>query len=130
MTLFFDLDKLELHSKNDPRRFIDLLRTKHLGLLYLRYKVNLSGTSFILNPEPLFDGVSNQDIYYTIQYIKLAAKRDYTLYKEYQCRSLILSYYPDLYISNIKTNPLLKITKTEVLFIYEEEYKKETSKWH
>jgi hypothetical protein len=80
------------------------------------------GSSFLLNPEPLFK--SNVDVLYIMQYIKLAAKRDYSLYKYYGVKSLPLSYFPDINLGVIKTNPLLKITPTEIFFEYEEQTRK------
>jgi hypothetical protein len=78
------------------------------------------GNSFLINPEPLFKIKKSVDILYIIQYIKLAAKRDYSLYKYYGVKSLQLSYFPDINLEVIKTNPLLKITPTEIFFAYEE----------
>lgn len=83
----------------------------------------MPGTSFILNPDPLFK-IKDVDINYIVQYIKLAARRDYWLYKQAGVKSLQLSYFPDVRMEVIKTNPLLKITKTEIFFYYEEKKRK------
>ena len=86
---------------------------------YKPSKVPLAGTSFLLYPYPLFqDKVT--DILYKLQYVKLAARRDYTFYKEYKCSALQTSYFPDLNYEAISSNPLLIITKSEIYFKYEE----------
>ena len=79
---------------------------------------SIKGTSYILNISPLFT-LQDIDINYILQYVKLAARRDYTLYKLYGIKSLQLSYFPDINIQTIKHNPLLKITDTEIHFKYE-----------
>lgn len=134
MTLFFNLELLEKEAGNDIRKFIVLLEAFHSkklpsrrrGALYVK-KLYLTGSSFLLNPEPLFK-LKNIDSAYIVQYIKLAARRDYILYKHFGAKSLLLSYYPDIDIRVIKTNPLLKITNKEIFFKYEEEQKE--IKWH
>ena len=78
----------------------------------------LTGNSFLLFPEPLF--IDNTDILYLVQYIKLAALRDWNLYKQYKYKSLQTSFFPDLNYDAIRSNPLLKITPTQITFKYEE----------
>lgn len=125
MLLFFDLEALEKQSNNDPQKMIALLEyhaNKNLPLKKSKYKpskVSLFGHCFLVN----FNGLlldKNTDILFKIQYIKLAAKRDYTLYKLYLYKNLQLSFYPDINYDSIKQNPLLNITKTEIQFKYED----------
>lgn len=125
MALFFNLHTLEEQSCNDPVRLV--------RMLYLYYdkrfptkatfkyfsKKPLDGYSFILNPRGLFDDTST-DVLYIAQYIKLAARRDYNLYKQYRYKKLNTSYFPDLDYSAIASNPLFTITKTEISFKHEE----------
>lgn len=124
MTLFFDLKKLEEQAGTDSNKFMHMLYYHHTKAMVNRWnsklisKVPLHGSSFILNPETLFKDKS-VDILYKIQYIKLAARRDYTLYKQYKYKGLQTSYYPDLAMDAIKHNPLLEIKPTEILFKYE-----------
>ena len=123
MTLFFDILNLEQEADNDSKRFVKLLENLYYKKLpkNLRFKapkLQLVGNSYLLNPAPLFD--LKIDINYIVQYIKLAGRRDYGMYKHYGSKSLQLSYFPDLLMENIKTNPLLEITKTEIFFKYEE----------
>lgn len=80
--------------------------------------LSLAGTSFLVNPVPLFED-KNTDILYKAQYIKLAAKRDYFHYKQYKSTELQTSYFPDILYDAIKSNPLLKITPTTIQFKYE-----------
>lgn len=123
MTIFFDLDNLEAESCNNPTKFITLLYNHYKGRLpKLTTKRKLHGKSFILNPEPLFSR-SNIDILYIIQYIKLAARRDYALYKLYNFAGLDLSYFPDIDIDKLRTNPLLTIDHNQIHFLYEEKRK-------
>ena len=97
MLLFFDLEALEKQSNNDPQKMIALLEyhaNKNLPLKKSKYKpskVSLFGHCFLVN----FNGLlldKNTDILFKIQYIKLAAKRDYTLYKLYLYKNLQLSF--------------------------------------
>lgn len=125
MALFFNLKTLEQQSNGDTGKFMAMLEyhySKKLPYKYSKYKpskVSLAGNCFILNPQELFADKS-VDVLFKIQYVKLAGRRDYNLYKQYKYRALQLSYYPDINIDLIKNNPLLTITKTEILFKYEE----------
>ena len=125
MALFFNLKTLEQQSNGDTGKLMAMLEyhySKRLPYKYSKYKpskVSLAGNCFILNPQELFAD-SSVDVLFKIQYVKLAGRRDYNLYKQYKYRALQLSYYPDINIDLIKNNPLLTITKTEILFKYEE----------
>ena len=125
MALFFNLQTLETQSLNDANKFMAMLEyhySKRLPSKYSKYlpsKVPLNGTSYLLNPLALFSDKST-DILYKLQYIKLAGRRDYSLYKLYKYKALQLSYYPDIIYDTIKHNPLLIITQTEITFKYEE----------
>lgn len=125
MCLFFDINKLEEQSDNDPTRFLQMLYfhwNKHIPLSksnkFLRSKVPLIGNSYLLNPKDLFSDQSTDELF-KVQYIKLAGRRDYSLYRLYKYCRLPTSYFPDLIYDSIKHNPLLEITKTEILFKYE-----------
>lgn len=125
MTLFFNLENLEKDSLPDSKKFLTLLerfykkqipKSKHDKY---KSKLPLPGYNFLLNPDPLFrqDGIDN---IFKVQYIILAGRRDYTLYKLKGVKSLDLSYYPDLDIDKVKNNPLLKIVGNQIYFKYEE----------
>lgn len=119
MTLFFDLNNLEAESCNNYTKFITLLHNHYQGRLpKSTTKRTLHGKSFLLNPEPLF-ARSTVDILYKIQYIKLAARRDYAMYKLYNFAGLDLSYFPDIDIDKLRTNPLLLIDNNTIQFLYE-----------
>ena len=123
--MFFNLEVLEQQSGNDPNKFMAMLEyhyTKRLPSKYAKYKPSkrsLHGTSFILNFDKLLEDRTT-DILYKLQYIKLLARRDYSLYKLYKVRSLQLSFFPDVKLDQIKQNPLLLITPNEIKFKYEE----------
>lgn len=119
MTLFFNIENLEKAAGSDSIRFLELLKRFYLKKLPKRVEkpVNLVGNSFLLNPGPLFE--ISVDIAYIVQYIKLAARRDYLLYKQFKVTSLPTSFFPDIDYSNIVHNPLLKITEDQIFFKYE-----------
>jgi hypothetical protein len=115
----FNLDKLLKLSKGDSTAILKNLKEYYEAKKQKTLpKYALSGQSWIINPEPLFYK-HEVDIGFRVQYILLAARRDYYLYRTYGTKSLILSYFPDLEIDKIKHNPLLIITKTEIKFKYE-----------
>lgn len=117
-TLFYNEKLLLVKAKNNPDKVVELLKTYYNQKTNKQFiSINLEGNSFILNPIDLFNDSSNT--IYKSQYIILAAKRDYYLYSTYKIKSLQLSFFPDLNIEKIKTNPLLTINKTEIKFKYE-----------
>lgn len=118
-TLFFNCELLLSKAKNNPDMVVRLLKNYYLQKLENKYiHINLAGKGWLLEPRKLFN--DSADNIYKTQYIILAAKRDFTHYRMYKSASLLLSYYPDLLLDKIKTNPLLTITKTEITFKYEE----------
>ena len=122
MCLFFDQKKLEEESCNDPNKMITMLFyhwKKPIIPVKGASKQSLKGYSYLLNPQDFF-GDTTTDILYRVQYLKLAAMRDYLLYKEHRYKALQLSFYPDINIQAIKHNPLLTITKDSINFVYEE----------
>lgn len=125
MALFFNLEVLEQESCNDPVKLVRMLylyHTKKFPTKALKpyfSKRPLNGNSFILNPTGLFRDTS-VDVIFIAQYIKLAARRDYNLYKQYRYKKLDISFFPDIDYPAIAPNPLLTITKTEISFKHEE----------
>lgn len=119
--LLFDVLKLEKLAGNDVNVFLKLftLHEKN-SLLPLYVKGSLYGSSFILNPRPLTKAPKNFEKAYLVQYIKLAGRRDLTLYKQFGVKYLPISYHPDLNIDVIKHNPLLKIKENNLYFKFEE----------
>lgn len=120
-TLFFSLQNLEKISKGNPIKAVELLTALHKGrLLGIGLKQKLTGSSFLLRPDPILSDRTT-DILYIYQYISLAARRDYTLYTLYGIKYLVLSYFPDLIsLDNIRTNPLLVVTNQEIHFKHED----------
>ncbi len=80
---------------------------------------NLAGSSFLLNPKKFFEDKTT-DIIWKAQVIRLAGRRDYLQYKLYGHKFLDLSFFPDIELSNIRSNPLIKITENKIYFKYEE----------
>ncbi len=121
MILFFNWKNLVKESNNNPIKILEMLADfkKQDKILKPGLRNKLIGNSYLLNYEELFADKST-DILYKYQYLLLAAKRDYSLFKLYGMKSLPLSYYPDINIGSIRTNPLLTVTNTEITFKYEE----------
>lgn len=128
MALFFNLKLLESESQNNPEKLIALLRFHHEGKTLAnkqeKYKPStksLVGNSFILNPGPI---VYNKDIdsAYLSQYVKLAGRRDLSLFRLYKAIGLDLSFFPDINLQVIKNNPLLNISNHQIRFKFEEIY--------
>ena len=125
MALFFNLQTLENQAGNDSNKFMAMLEyhhSKRLPTKYSKYKpskIPLNGGSYLLNPVDLFNDKAT-DILFKLQYVKLAGRRDYSLYKLYKYSPFNCHVYPDIIYDTIKHNPLLIITKTEIKFKYEE----------
>lgn len=120
MTLFFNWRNLVEESKGNPVKLVEVLQQyKNKRILKPGLTKKLKGTSFLIAPDAVLNDKTT-DILYIYQYIALAAKRDYTLYSLYGLKSLQLSYYTDINLDSIRTNPLLSVTKTEIHFKYEE----------
>ncbi len=121
MILFFNLEALEKAAQNDSRKLISLIKevnSLNKAILAPIHRKILAGSSFLLNAEDLLANRS-VDINYIVQYIKLAGRRDYALYKLYGVKSLPLSYFPDIDLNKINHNPLLNITQSDIHFKYE-----------
>ena len=123
--LFFSIENLERASCSDPIKLIALLKFHMEGKTIPSKRdkikpstISLKGSSFLVNPRPLLNNKS-VDPYFIAQYIRLAAKRDYTMYSLYKQTSLPKSYYIDIDFEKLKHNPLFRITDTEIIFKYE-----------
>lgn len=126
MIFFFDLQKLERITKCDSMYLVTALHKAWLGRtipknIKEKYKPIpelIPGTSFLINAKQLFEDTTN--VAFKAQYIRLAGRRDYLLYKTLNQKYLDLTLYPDLNTATIKHNPLLIIENTHLKFIYEE----------
>lgn len=127
MTLFFNLKVLEEDTKCDSEYMVQALFYFYKGIILPRHtrqkykplKRLTSGKSFLLNPELFFNDKSVDSVYKS-QYIRLAGRRDFNLYKQYGIKSLDLTLYPDLDLTAIKSNPLLTIANKQIQFKHEE----------
>lgn len=120
MALFFNIENIEKESAGNVKKIfelLDVIHNKKLGVT--RTKLNLIGTSFLLNPVPFLKD-KRTDILYKLQYLRLAALRGYTQYKQYGMKTLDLSFYPDLNRKLISSNSLLKINNNQLHFLYED----------
>lgn len=126
MILFFNLSVLEAETLGNPKQMVEKLRLFYTkkqipknGYTKVKPIRNLIGNSYLINPDGFFaDNIT--DIIYKSQYIQLAGRRDYSLYKLFNVKYLDLSYFKDIDLDNIKTNPLITITQNKIYFKYEE----------
>lgn len=132
MALFFNLQTLETKTRNDPKKLVETLRLYYIGKTapknardLVKPLSNLVGTSFLLNAKAIFEDKTT-DVVYRAQYIRLAGRRDYLLYKLYGYTHLDLSYFLDINVNTIQHNPLLTITENKIYFKYEEKIKNGT----
>lgn len=95
--------------------------TKRLPKQFKLRNKNFAGSSFMLDPAPLF-AIKSVDPIYIAQYIKLASYRDYTNYKLYNHTHLDLSFYPDLKVEVVKHNPLIIVNSNSIRLKFEEKY--------
>lgn len=127
MTLFFNILVLEQETVCDPTYMVQALKfywqkrpfAKSKYSVYKPLKKSLAGSSFLLNPEDFFADKAT-DIRYLAQYLRLSARRDYSLYKTYRIKYLDLTYFNDLNLPAVESNPLLEITNKQIKFKYEE----------
>jgi len=121
--LFFNIQKLEEVTKCNADLMLlhlNIWRSKIIPKSAPKgtKQVNLAGSSYLLNFDDLLHHVG--DTLWKGQYIRLAARRDYMLYKMYRAKYLDLSYFPDIDINAIKHNPLLEIVGNKLYFKFEE----------
>jgi len=119
--MLFDIKKLTQQAKGNPEIMVKMLENYYHNKIpknakYRKFfsRVNLYGDNYIENPEALFK--SKADPVYKVQYLVLAAKRDYLHITSYGLRDLDLSYYPDLNIDALKGNPLITVTEKTIKF--------------
>lgn len=119
--LFFNFERLVKESNNNPILMINMLRdfSDKSKLMKAGLRNKLYGHSFLINSASILNDKTT-DVLYIYQYLYLASKRDYAVYKLYGIKSLPLSHFQDIKLDSIKHNPLLTITKTEIMFNYEE----------
>lgn len=118
MILFFDCGKLVESSKGNALQLVTTLRKLVASPLGSRIRKKLQGHNFLSHPERLLG--TNVDVTYIYQYVILAAKRDYTMYKLYGINYLPITDFPQLNRDAIKHNPLLRVNdKTGIHFKYE-----------
>ena len=123
-TLFFNLNLVEELDYVDALLALKMYyyktlpKNKRSKLVNLRIS-RMFGSSFLINPEPILNDKSTDPIY-LIQYLRLAGRRNYMMYTQYNIKYLDLSFYPDINISRIKHNPLLKLANDKIYFKHEE----------
>lgn len=127
MPLFFNLQTLEIETNNDSDYIVAALYYFYKGIIipkssrdrFKPVRKLREGSSFLLNPASFFLDTKTENIY-KAQYIKLAGRRSYMDYVQNHVVILNLSMYPDINLSAIKTNPIIKIIDNHIHFKYEE----------
>lgn len=123
MTFFFDLETFEKLCQKDVVYAINVLEKaskKRIGKTPKETKdirAVSNGNSFILNIKPLL--ANKYSPIDKAQYIKLAGRRDYFLYRQTGLKDLLISYYPDVLYDNLKYNQLLSINTETIKFKFE-----------
>ena len=125
--LFFNILTLEQETSCDPDYMVQALKfhwqkrtiPRHKNSRYKPIQKTLAGSSFLLNPEGFFKDRTT-DIRYLAQYLRLCGRRDYSLYKTHRIKYLDLTYFSDLNLDALESNPLLEITDNKIKFKYEE----------
>lgn len=117
--VIFDLENLERECKKCGITLLEGLQyasnvypPKNGKSKLIKFKKDkvLQGSSYILNLKDLIEDKDTSSEYKE-QYIKLLARRDYSLFKMYQYICLNISYFPDMDHKAISSNPLLYIDK-------------------
>ena len=121
MALFFNIENLEKVCGGNYVKLVQVLESFYKGTIpknaYSKLpkydRKDLFGESFLLNPADLFN--SNAEIAYKAQYIRLAARRSYFMYKTHKFTGLDLRLYPDVDLGLIKPNPLILLTDNSTI---------------
>lgn len=124
--IFFNLEILEEDTKCNPEYLVVALEKFWKGTRYPKnvhekhkpLKRLSAGSGFLINPADFFKDKS-VDIGYRAQYIRLAGRRNFLLYKTHGITYLDLSLYPDIHLDALKHNPLLTIANKQIYFKYE-----------
>jgi len=127
MIFFFNLQVLEQTTNLDSQYLFEALKKawqgrtipKNIREKYKPIPDVTPGSSFLLNAKSLFLDKTTR-VVDKAQYIRLAGRRNYIMYKLQQHKYLDLTLYPDLNTGIIKHNPLLIIDNNKLRFIYEE----------
>ena len=135
--IFYNWNKVYLYSKGSVRDILYIMYT----VIFKKcpydknyptgrfYPEQFLGTSYLLNPKPLFIHRRSYKDVDLARYFGFAALRSYADYKLYGTTELDLSLISDKE-KLIKENALLRVVDNTVIFKFEEELKGEDSLWH
>lgn len=106
MTVFYSIPKLFKLSDNKIEKILQIFKEN---------KSNIRGDSFLLKPEKLLNSISTSQ--QKVEYIYLAAYRNYADYVLLGIDYLDMSYIPDIDITKInRLNPLISIENNKIKF--------------
>lgn len=119
--MFFNLEILTKHCNGNTSKMLEMLENYYYGRvprntkeLSAFSKTSLSGTTWLPDPKAFFS--STVDIRYKRQYLILRSKQNIFILNEYGLDILDLSFYPDIDIKTISSNPLIQIDKNIINF--------------
>lgn len=118
MILLFNLNNIKSTSRTNEEVLHKLWMMYHRPYML----DNLSkyiGNSFLLNFRGLYSVKNTVDIAYIMQYIEIASRRSYFMYKTYAEKSLDLSFFPDIDKTAIKYNKLITIEQNKIYLKFE-----------
>ena len=108
--LWFNYEKLFIASRGDCATIIKLLQEKAT-----------TGINWIINDYIVLQNTQGVSIQQLAEYVGLCSLRKYSDYTVYGNKDLDLECVPPWIPSEvIYTNPLLKVTNKQIIFIYEE----------
>ncbi len=118
--LFYNYQNIKDIAKYNPTRILQtLVKYKDKKILNLDVLNKIKGSSYLLNISDLVND-KTVDILHKMQYLELAAKRNYSDYKYNRFSGLDLSMFPDIDIAKLKYNKLLTVTNNTLNFKYEQ----------
>jgi len=110
--------KLSDGSAKDIIKMLDILTNPHLYKTSSLY-YELSGDSFLINPEPLILNRRRVSLSMIIQYLELASLRNYLDFSFFSAITLPLEF-ANYSVEEIESNRLLTINNNHITFTYEE----------
>jgi|JMBY01.1.fsa_nt_gi hypothetical protein len=105
-------------SKKTMLKMLDILTNRHLYKISPLY-YELSGDSFLINPEPLILNRRRVPLDQIVQYLELASLRNYLDFSFFTTITLPLEFAP-YSKEELKSNRLITINNNLITFTYEE----------
>jgi len=125
--IFYDWETMAKLAKGDPKNIIVMVARLTYNLTChssnrqkdIFYKSDISGDSYLLNPELLLKNENAASLRHMVEYIGLASYRRYADYQMTGDSSLSI-HHCRMKIENIEKNPLLIVRNDKIHFKLEE----------